>query len=147
MVDRILSFDFDLGAPCSYEGVVSRDATEAVGTFKQGPTAVPLSFAHTDAKPEAASAKPVILSRPGRKLELQPCGVAGITKDALCAQYEVYEDRARKSGRKNQLECNDLARIVRRAGSGSGFLPSGRARRRRDFDRRGFLHGPPASYA
>jgi len=102
-VDRILSFDFDLGAPCSYEGVVSRDATEAVGTFKQGPTAVPLSFAHTDAKPETTSAKPVILSRPGRKLELQPCGVAGITKDALCAQYEVYEDRARKSGRKISL--------------------------------------------
>jgi hypothetical protein len=102
-VDRILSFDFDLGAPCSYEGVVSRDATEALGTFKQGSTTVSLNFAHTDAKPETTIAKPAILSRPGRTLELQPCRVAGITRDALCAQYEVYEDRARKSGRKISL--------------------------------------------
>jgi pimeloyl-ACP methyl ester carboxylesterase len=102
-VDRILSFDFFLGAPSSYEGVVSRDATEALGTFKQGSTTVPLNFAHTDAKPATTIAKPTILSRPGRNLELQPCGVAGITKDALCGQYEVYEDRARKSGRKIRL--------------------------------------------
>jgi pimeloyl-ACP methyl ester carboxylesterase len=34
-----------------------------------------------------------------RTLDLQPCGVAGLTKDALCGRYEVYEDRARKAGR------------------------------------------------
>lgn len=102
-VDRILSFDFDLGAPCSYEGVVSRDTSEVVGTFKQGPTVVPLNFDHTDAKPAANIAKPAILTRAGRSLDLQPCAQAGITKDALCGQFEVYEDRARKSGRKIRL--------------------------------------------
>ena len=102
-VDRILSFDFVLGAPSSFEGVVSRDATEALGMFKQGSTTLPLNFAHADAKPATTMAKPAILSRPGPSIELQPCGVAGITKDALCAQYEVYEDRARKSGRKIRL--------------------------------------------
>lgn len=101
--DRILSFDFNIGAPSSFEGVVSRDATEVTGTFKQGSARVPLIFTHTDAKPETNLPKPAILSNPGRKIELQPCGVAGLTKDALCGQYEVYEDRAKKSGRKIKL--------------------------------------------
>ena len=110
--DRILSFDFNIGAPSSYEGVLSLDTTEVVGNFKQGPNLVPLNFTHTDAKPEANIAKPAILSSPGRKLELQPCGVAGVTKDALCAQYEVYEDRAKNAGRKIKLYVMVLPALV-----------------------------------
>jgi pimeloyl-ACP methyl ester carboxylesterase len=110
--DRILSFDFNVGAPSSYEGVASRDATEVRGTFKQGANVVPLNFTRTDAKPETNVAKPAVLSNPGRKLDLQPCGVAGVTKDALCAQYEVYEDRKKQTGRKIKLYVMVLPALV-----------------------------------
>jgi pimeloyl-ACP methyl ester carboxylesterase len=101
--DRILSFDVNVGAPSHYDGVVSRDATEIIGTLLQGANVVPLNFAHTDFKPDPNAAKAAILSSPRRKLDLQPCGVAGLTKDALCGQYEVYEDRTKKTGRKISL--------------------------------------------
>lgn len=41
--------------------------------------------------------KPAVLTNRGRELELQLCDVKGVTKEALCCQYEVYEDRAKKS--------------------------------------------------
>jgi pimeloyl-ACP methyl ester carboxylesterase len=110
--DRILSFDVNIGAPSSYEGVVSRDTTEVVGNLTQGANIIALNFMHSDAKPDANVAKPVILSRVGRKLDLQPCGVAGVTKDALCGQYEVYEDRAKQIGRKIKLYVMVLPALV-----------------------------------
>jgi pimeloyl-ACP methyl ester carboxylesterase len=100
--DRILSFDFNLGAPSHYEGAVSRDATEVLGLFMQGADVIQLDLTHM-AKPDANAAKPAILSSPGRKIDLQPCGTPGLTKDALCTQYEVYEDRAKNTGRKISL--------------------------------------------
>jgi pimeloyl-ACP methyl ester carboxylesterase len=110
--DRILSFDVNIGAPSYYEGVVSRDATEVAGYLTQGSNLVPLNLAHTNAKPDTSAPKPALLASPGRKLELQPCGVAGVTKDALCGQYEVYEDRAKKSGRKIKLNVMVLPALV-----------------------------------
>jgi pimeloyl-ACP methyl ester carboxylesterase len=101
--DRILSFAVNIGAPASYEGAVSRDTTEMLGSLTQGANVVPLNFNHTDVQPNTDSAKPAILANPRRKLELQPCAVAGITKDALCGQHEVYEDREKKTGRKIKL--------------------------------------------
>jgi pimeloyl-ACP methyl ester carboxylesterase len=108
--DRILSFNVNIGAPSSYEGAVSRDFTEVVGNLKQGANIIPLNFTHTGAKLDANVAKPAILS--GHKLELQPCGVAGVTKDAWCGQYEVYEDRAKKSGRKIKLYVMVLPALI-----------------------------------
>jgi len=110
--DRILNFDFNIGAPSSFEGVISRDGAEIVGTFKQGGSPVPLSFMHTEVKPETNVAKPAVLLNPGRKLDLQPCGVTGLTKDALCGQYEVYEDRAKQTGRKIKLNVLVLPALV-----------------------------------
>ncbi len=110
--DHILSFDVNIGAPSRYEGVVSRDSTELIGSLTQGGNIVPVSFTHADARPDATVVKPAILSNPGRKLELQPCAVAGVTKDALCGQYEVYEDRAKKTGRKIKLYVMVLPALV-----------------------------------
>jgi pimeloyl-ACP methyl ester carboxylesterase len=101
--DRILSFDIDLGAPAHYEGIVSRDATEMLGSIIQGGDGVPLNLTHTGVTPDPNTVNPAILSSPGRKLDLQPCGGTGITKDAMCGQYEVYEDRAKNTGRKIKL--------------------------------------------
>src|SRR2546421_9461685 len=101
--DRILSFDVNIGAPSQFEGVVSRDLTEIVGTLQQGGNFLPLSLTRTDVKPDATVPKAAILLDQHHKLELKPCAVAGVTKDALCGQYEVYEDRAKQTGRKINL--------------------------------------------
>jgi pimeloyl-ACP methyl ester carboxylesterase len=110
--DRILSFDVNVGAPSHYEGVVSRDGSEIIGSLVQGVNPLPLNLTHTDFKPNPNAAKPAILNNSSRKLELQPCGVTGITKDALCGQYEVYEDRAKRTGRKITLYVMVLPALV-----------------------------------
>lgn len=110
--DRIWSFEFNIGAPSRFEGVVSRDGTEVVGSFYQGGNIIPLNLTHTDPKLDLNVTKPAILSNPRRKLDLQPCGVAGVTKDALCAQYEVYEDRAKNAGRKIKLNVMVLPALI-----------------------------------
>lgn len=101
--DRILSFDVNIGAPSRYFGVVSRDATEITGSLIQGANTLTLNLTHADFKPDANAVKPAILSNPRRKLDLQPCAMAGVTKDALCGQHEVYEDRVKNTGRKIKL--------------------------------------------
>src|SRR5437667_10551482 len=35
-VDRILSFDVNIGAPSHFEGIISRDGTEVIGHLEQG---------------------------------------------------------------------------------------------------------------
>src|SRR5207302_9592614 len=100
--DGILRFDVNSRAPSQFESVVSRDLTEMLGSLQQGGNSLPLSLARREGKPDS-TAKPAILSNPHPKLELKPCAVAGVTKDALCGQYEVYEDRAKKTGRKINL--------------------------------------------
>ena len=54
--DRILSFDFDAGAPAHYEGAVSRDATEIAGHLNQNGTPIPLKLTRTDAAPNDSRA-------------------------------------------------------------------------------------------
>jgi pimeloyl-ACP methyl ester carboxylesterase len=110
--DRILSCDFNLGAPTHYEGAVSRDATEVNGNFTQGGNIIPLNLTHTGAKADPNVLKPAILANPRRKLELQACAQPGLTKDALCGQYEVYEDRVKNAGRKIKLNIMVLPALV-----------------------------------
>src|SRR5882724_6689100 len=40
---------------------------------------------------------------PASRVSLQPCKVAGLDEEVRCGTYEVYEDRAAKSGRKIAL--------------------------------------------
>jgi len=110
--DRVLSFDVNIGAPSHYEGAVSRDGAEITGSLVQAEQPLPMNLTHADVKPDANAAQPAILSRQGRKLELKPCGVPGVTKDALCGQYEVYEDRVKNAGRKIQLYVMVLPALV-----------------------------------
>ncbi len=101
--ERILSFDLNAGSPAHYEGAVSRDGTEISGFLDQNAQPLPLAFTRTDAAPTTPAAQPAILSNPRRQIQLQPCGLPGVTKDALCGTYEVFEDRAAKTGRKIKL--------------------------------------------
>ena len=109
--DRILSFAFNNpAAPARFEGVVSRDGTEIAGHFNQNGTPFPLMLTRADAATAVASpAGPV---NPRRQLPLQPCGLPGVAKDALCGQYEVFEDRAAQKGRKLKLNVTLLPALV-----------------------------------
>jgi pimeloyl-ACP methyl ester carboxylesterase len=91
-----LNFEMvDLSA--AYEGTVSRDGAEIVGHWKQGPLNVPLIFRRED---ESGKASQTLMR--GR-VKLEPCNLPNLTQDMRCGKYEVFEDRAGKSGRKIAL--------------------------------------------
>jgi pimeloyl-ACP methyl ester carboxylesterase len=123
--DHILSFDVNVGAPSHYEGVVSRDNTELIGHFQQGGNAIPLAFTHTGAKADANTPRATISSEARRKIPLQPCAEPGVTKDALCGQYEVFEDRAKNAGRKIRLNVMVLPALVDKPASDPIFYFAG----------------------
>ncbi|HZT59237.1 MAG TPA: alpha/beta hydrolase [Pyrinomonadaceae bacterium] len=110
--DHILSFEFKAGAaPAIFEGAVSRDGTEIAGFWQQG-APLPLVFTRelsNNTQPNAGNAQPsanvttAAASFKRGRVELQPCGLPNITKDALCGQYEVFENRDAKSGRRIKL--------------------------------------------
>jgi pimeloyl-ACP methyl ester carboxylesterase len=47
---------------------------------------------------------PVFAATPPPKVELKPCTIPGLPPDARCGLYEVFENRAAKSGRKIPLQ-------------------------------------------
>jgi pimeloyl-ACP methyl ester carboxylesterase len=104
--DRILRFELAAGTPAVFEGVASRDGTEISGTWNQG-GALPLRFTRTRLAAEAPATTmttPPVTANPRRRVQLQPCALPDWPKDyALCGQYEVFENRAAKSGRKIKL--------------------------------------------
>ena len=113
--DRLLTFVLNNpAAPASFEGIFSRDGTEIAGYFRQNNTPFPLVFTRADAAPAASNGPPTpaVSTNAHRRIQLQPCGLSGVTKDALCGQYEVLEDRAAKTGRKIKLHVMVLPALV-----------------------------------
>ena len=120
---RYLHFVFAAGGGV-YDGAVSRDGTEIAGHWKQGGNTFPLFFARAAApRPSAtaasarqtaagasAAADPVTRGR----VRLLPCGREGVTKDALCGRYEVFENRETKQGRKISLNLVVLPSLAER---------------------------------
>jgi pimeloyl-ACP methyl ester carboxylesterase len=110
--DRILRFVFPNPAALgSYEGLMSADGTQIDGYWSQNGVRRPLtlmragaatSTATTNAAPSsvAPAATPQTFMR-GR-VELRACTKQG-WKNALCGRYEVFENRATKTGRKIAL--------------------------------------------
>jgi pimeloyl-ACP methyl ester carboxylesterase len=104
--DRLLHFEF-AAANVTFEGEASRDGTEITGQFTQG-IPLPLRFKRAAAPSATATAAPPATARalpvnPRRRVELRPCGLPEMPKDFLCGQYEVFENRAAKAGRKIKL--------------------------------------------
>ncbi|HEY6802824.1 MAG TPA: alpha/beta hydrolase [Pyrinomonadaceae bacterium] len=81
----------------AYEGTLSKDGSEIVGTFTQGGTPSPLIF-HKD-----GITKSTAVVKRGR-VELKPCENPNLTSDVLCTKYEVFENRATKTGRRIGLK-------------------------------------------
>jgi pimeloyl-ACP methyl ester carboxylesterase len=81
-----------------YEGKLSDDGGEFVGTWRQGGASVPLSF-----RRPGAAAKSTLKPRTLGGVTLEPCRTADGNTEGLCGKYEVYENRRLKSGRKIAL--------------------------------------------
>jgi pimeloyl-ACP methyl ester carboxylesterase len=107
--DRVLRFVFpNPDAPGSYEGLMSADGTTLEGFWSQGGIRRPLALTRAGAATSTATtnvaqpstATPQTFTR-GR-VELRACAKQSL-KNALCGRYEVFENRATKTGRKIAL--------------------------------------------
>jgi pimeloyl-ACP methyl ester carboxylesterase len=79
-----------------YDGTLSKDGLEFVGTFNQAANPLPLILR------KAGAARSTATVQRGR-IQLKPCSSPTLTSDALCGKYEVYEDRVVRTGRKISL--------------------------------------------
>lgn len=81
----------------SYEGTLNTAGSEITGTFTQTGTTAPLIFRKQGVA--QSSAPPVKRGN----VELKPCNNPSLTSDALCVKYEVFENRATRTGRRIPL--------------------------------------------
>lgn len=95
---RAVRFDWtSLGAV--YEGELRSDGSEIAGTWQQGGARLPLILRRRGTAPTAAAVaklKPVTRG----SVPLQPCLASDGATQAMCGTFEVYENRASRSGRK-----------------------------------------------
>jgi pimeloyl-ACP methyl ester carboxylesterase len=80
----------------SYQAELNPDGSELAGTWQQGGARVPLTLRRSDAPP----VKPLEPVMHGR-VPLTPCPAAG--GQGLCGTFEVFENRAARTGRKIPL--------------------------------------------
>jgi pimeloyl-ACP methyl ester carboxylesterase len=78
-----------------YEGTMSKDGSEIVGTFTQGGSTA-LIFHKAGITKSSATVK-------RGRVEMKPCDNPNLTSDVLCTKYEVFENRATKTGRRIPL--------------------------------------------
>jgi pimeloyl-ACP methyl ester carboxylesterase len=78
-----------------YDGTMSSDGSEIVGTFTQG-SPMQLIFHKEGVAKTSATVK-------RGRVEMKPCDNPNLTRDSLCGKYEVYENRATKTGRRIAL--------------------------------------------
>src|ERR1043165_7202293 len=82
----------------TYEGTLNPGASEIAGTFTQAGTSLSLIF-HKQGAAAVQSAAPVKRG----SVQMKPCKSPPLTSDALCVKYEVFENRATKTGRRIPL--------------------------------------------
>jgi pimeloyl-ACP methyl ester carboxylesterase len=107
----------------SYEGELSHDGSEIVGTWQQGQARLPLTLRRPGAAPATATAtlKPVTRG----SVKLQPCLASDGATQALCGTYEVYENRVSGAGRKLALNLAILPALAEKAAADPVFAFAG----------------------
>ena len=94
---RAVHFDMkSIGA--DFDGTFNSTGTEIAGTWEQGGARVPLTLRRPGAV-VSANLQPVTRG----SVSLVPCLAAQGSLSALCGSYDVYENRATRSGRKITL--------------------------------------------
>lgn len=126
-VDSITSNDsyvhFEMEAiGASFDGGLSSDGSEIAGEFRQGLIS-PLVLRREESGAESTPASTTGLTR--GKVKLEPCNAPNLTKDAVCGKYEVFEDRAAKSGRKIALNILVLPALAGKPAPDPVFVLAG----------------------
>jgi pimeloyl-ACP methyl ester carboxylesterase len=97
----------------SFSGQVSSDGSEITGAFRQGTASLPLILKRPGTAPPAAPAATLKSVTRGR-VPLDPCLASDGATQALCGTYEVYENRASRTGRKIALNLMIMPALARR---------------------------------
>jgi pimeloyl-ACP methyl ester carboxylesterase len=90
-----------------YEGKLSDDGTELVGTWQQSGNSIPLSLHRPGASIDKATLKPKTLG----SIALEPCRTSDGNTEGLCGKYEVFENRQSRTGRKIALNIMVLPAV------------------------------------
>jgi pimeloyl-ACP methyl ester carboxylesterase len=93
-----------------YAGKLSADGKEIAGEWKQSGAVLPLTFYRPGYEPLRKELPP---EKRGL-LTMKPCGPAFHEDQELCGKYDVFEDRAAKSGRKISLNVHLLPALTPR---------------------------------
>jgi pimeloyl-ACP methyl ester carboxylesterase len=117
--DSFLRFEMK-AIQATFDGGLSRDGTEIAGSFRQG---LPSPMVFRREGSGLATSPGAGLTR-GR-IKLDPCNFTSVTKDAGCAKYEVFEDRATKSGRKIALKIVVLPALSAKPSADPVFMLAG----------------------
>ncbi len=104
-----------------FDGGISRDGTEIAGEFRQG-LVTPLVLYRDSA---GSAIPPPALGFTRGKIKLEPCHIPNLTKDASCARFEVFEDRAAKSGQKIALNILILPALAAKPAPDPVFVLGG----------------------
>ncbi|HKU73042.1 MAG TPA: alpha/beta hydrolase [Pyrinomonadaceae bacterium] len=80
----------------TYEGTLNTAGSEITGTFTQAGTSASLVFRKQGVAQSSAPVK-------RGNVQLKPCNNPSLTSDALCVKYEVFENRATRTGRRIPL--------------------------------------------
>ncbi len=104
-----------------YEGKLSADGSELVGTWQQAGNSLSLSF-H---RPGAAAEKPTLKPKTLGSIPLQPCRTVDGNTEGLCGKYEVYENRQSQTGRKIALNIIVLPAISDKPAADPWFALAG----------------------
>jgi pimeloyl-ACP methyl ester carboxylesterase len=105
----------------TYEGKLSDDGSELVGTWQQGGNSVALSF-H---RPGATAAKSTLKAKTLGSISLEPCRTSDGNTEGLCGKYEVYENRTSQTGRKIALNIMVLPALAEKPASDPWFAIAG----------------------
>ena len=80
----------------TYEGTLNPASSEIVGTLTQAGNPASLIFRKQGVAQSTAPVK-------RGNVQLKPCNNPALTSDALCVKYEVFENRATRTGRRIPL--------------------------------------------
>jgi pimeloyl-ACP methyl ester carboxylesterase len=120
--ERVLRFTLQIpDAPGTYEGVMSADGTQIEGYWSQAGARRSLAFTRGGAA-SAPTTAPQIFTR-GR-VQFQACAKQSLN-NALCGKYEVFENRATKTGRKIALNIVMLPALAEKPATDPIFYFAG----------------------
>lgn len=104
-----------------YEGTLSRDGSQILGTWKQNGNSLGLIFK----RPQGAVAISTSTTTRRGRIGFKPCNRAELPVEALCGTYEVFEDRVARTGRKIALNILVLPALSEKAAADPLFYLAG----------------------